>query len=254
MFRIVHLLDSAPLSRRLAPVVLGTAMVLAAACSDDGDDGPSGPDPNEDVIYEWSFGTTELNGWEVGFASVGSWGTVTHVGADHDDSPSPDEEGSAKLDGVGDPGVPNAWIVRAGVPLPDDAVTLAYFARNSIEEWDLARGTNLWSTRMPVDTRFGRRSPDNRWILVSGTGGVGGLATFAGDFTHLRAIHGCEATRTAGLGGLRRSLAAGLGLVRRIAGRVIDGIEHGVHDCFSPRWTDERLPKKENDGEVAAFQ
>ena len=125
MTRVVPSSDLAPLLGRLVPIALATAMVLPA-CSDD--DGPSGPAPNEDVIYEWSFGATELNGWEVGFASVGSSGTVVHVSADHLDDPDPDEEGSAKLDGTGDPGVPNAWIVRAGVPLPADATTLAYWA------------------------------------------------------------------------------------------------------------------------------
>ena len=125
MIRIIPSSDFAPRLGRLAPIALAAAIVLPA-CSDD-DDGPSGPGP-EEVIYQWAFGADELAGWEVGMASVGSWGTVTHVGSDHLASPSPDEEGSAKLDGVGDPGVPNAWIFRAGVPLPADAATLAWFA------------------------------------------------------------------------------------------------------------------------------
>lgn len=102
----------------------GCALVMATACGDD--DGPSDPgvDP---VVYRWVFGD-DLEGWEDGTAEVGSWGTVSISNNDALPNATDEEDGSVRLDGVGDPGVPNAWIVRTGLSLPADAETLAWWA------------------------------------------------------------------------------------------------------------------------------
>ncbi|MGH7586927.1 MAG: choice-of-anchor J domain-containing protein [Gemmatimonadales bacterium] len=101
------------------------ALVLSLACSDD--DGPGGPS-DDSVLLRWTFGE-DLEGWSEGTTpSASSWGTVVVTDADALDDPSDADEGSAKLDGVGDPGSPNAWIHHADLELPADATTLAWWA------------------------------------------------------------------------------------------------------------------------------
>ena len=105
-------------------LLAGVASVaLTTAC---GDDDPSAP-ANDEVIFRWTF-PDDLDGWDTGMDDAGGWGTAVHSGADALASPTAAEEGSVKLDGVGDPGEPNAWIFRTDVVLPDDATTLAYWA------------------------------------------------------------------------------------------------------------------------------
>ena len=109
------------LHRMLVGGLGALALVLAAAC---GDDDPSAPS-NDEVIFRWTF-PDDLDGWNPG--TDGAGGTAVHSGADALASPTASEEGSVKLDGVGDPGDPNAWIFRTDVVLPADATTLAWWA------------------------------------------------------------------------------------------------------------------------------
>lgn len=101
------------------------ALALSTACSDG--DGPGGPAPDP-VLFRWTFGD-DLEGWTEGTTpSANSWGSVALSNADALDDPAESDDGSVKLDGTGDPGLPNAWIYHTGLDLPADAGTLAYWA------------------------------------------------------------------------------------------------------------------------------
>lgn len=98
-------------------VILSSGMFLAglSACSENGAE-------DEAIILRWAFGEDqELDDWHTaGNAIWLSW-------CDALPEPAESEEGCAKLDGTGDPGVPNSWIYR-DVTLPSDARTLAWWA------------------------------------------------------------------------------------------------------------------------------
>lgn len=104
--------------RRILPAGL---LLFTVACSDDDPAGPS-----NDLLFRWTFGS-DLEGWSEDSDDSGGWGSVSMSNADSQNDAPDDEDGSVKLDGVGDPGEPNAWIHRS-VALPADAATMSYFA------------------------------------------------------------------------------------------------------------------------------
>lgn len=112
------------LRRMLAGGLAVLALGLTAAC---GDDDPAGP-ANDTIIFRWTFGD-DLEGWTGGTTpSANSWGDVALANADALPDAPDEDDGSVKLDGTGDPGLPNAWIYHTDLALPADAATLAYYA------------------------------------------------------------------------------------------------------------------------------
>jgi hypothetical protein len=103
---------------RIVPIGL---LLAAGACG-----GNDATGPVNDVLLRWTFGS-DLEGWSDATTSSGGWGTVDLSNNDSQNDAPDDEDGSVKLDGVGGPGEPNAWIFRS-VVLPANAATLSWWA------------------------------------------------------------------------------------------------------------------------------
>ncbi|HSE28888.1 MAG TPA: choice-of-anchor J domain-containing protein [Gemmatimonadales bacterium] len=96
---------------RMRALAFALAAGVAGACDDDDGTGPGGGV----VEMEWTF-DADLEGWESGVDGAGGWGTVVQLD---------DNGGVVKLDGVGDPGEPNAWIFQE-ITLSSTATTLRF--------------------------------------------------------------------------------------------------------------------------------
>lgn len=104
----------------LTLIVCGAILAGLPACGSSESDDPA-------ILLRWTFGD-DLEGWSEGSdqSGLGS-GFVSTSNADaHEDAPDA-EDGSVKLDGTGNPGVPNSWIFRQ-IAIPAEASTLAWWA------------------------------------------------------------------------------------------------------------------------------
>jgi hypothetical protein len=105
----MHSCPGIRLKHLLTPLAACTLLTVAAAC---GSDRSTGPRETLEFRFE-----SDLDGWSEGTTENG-WGTVVWLSR---------QTGVVKMDGVGGPGQPNAWIYRELV-VPARARTLTFRA------------------------------------------------------------------------------------------------------------------------------